>query len=121
MLNHSLKTFRGVGDPGRRMKTAYPRTTCASSSTIGVRRATTIERLKFCRLATQSLLPGPGAGPCPAGAPRATGAAPPPPGPCPRGAPGGRNAPAGAGDPLSTRPQPGNVKATEPSCDVIAS
>ena len=42
------------------------------------------------------------------------------PGPPARAA-GGRNRPAGAGEPFSTRPQPGCVSATDPSCDVMAS
>jgi hypothetical protein len=72
IMNHSLKTFRGVGDPGRRMKTAKANATCASTSTTGVRRATTIDRLKFWRPPMQSF----------------------PPGVCP-GLAGGRNCPAG--------------------------
>jgi hypothetical protein len=47
MKNHSLNTLRGVGDPGRRMKTAIASTACASSSMSGMRRATTIDALKF--------------------------------------------------------------------------
>ncbi len=112
MKNHSLNTLRGVADPGRRMKTAKASATCASSSTSGMRRATTIEPLKFCKPETQSLLgppggPGGGAVGWPEG-----GVA---------GVFGGRNRPAGAGEPFSTRPHPAWVSATVPSCDVIAS
>src|SRR5690349_22029414 len=108
MLNHSLNTLRGVDDPGRRMNTARPSVTCCSSSTSGIRVATTIERLKLARPPTQSFDDAPGGGP--AGAPAPAG----------RGA-GGKNLPAGAGEPFSARPQPGCVGATVPSCDVMAS
>src|SRR6185369_5408739 len=108
MLNHSLKTLRGVDDPGLRMNTASPSVICASSSTSGMRVATTIDRLKFASPPTQSFDDAPGGGPAGAAAPGARGA-------------GGRNLPAGAGDPFSARPQPGSVSATLLSCDVMAS
>ena len=73
-----------------------------------MRVATTIDRLKFASPPTQSFDDAPGGGP--AGAPAAAG----------RGA-GGRNLPAGAGDPFSARPHPGCVSATELSCEVMAS
>ena len=72
----------------------------------GILRATTICPLKLPRPDTQSLVDAAGAV-CPD-----DGGA---------GAIGGRKRPAGAGVPFSTRPQPGCVNASEPSCDVIAS
>src|SRR5438093_339933 len=80
-----------------------------SGSTSGIRRATTIERLKFARPDTQSFADPLAAGA--AGAPAGTVA----------GATGGRKRPAGAGVPFSARPQPGCVNATELSCEVMAS
>src|SRR5688572_470062 len=108
MLNHSLKTLRGVDEPGRRMKTARPSVYCASSSTSGMRVATTIDRLKLASPPTQSFDDAPGGGPAGAAAPAGLGA-------------GGRNLPAGAGEEVTARPQPGCVRATVPSCDVMAS
>jgi hypothetical protein len=52
--NHSLNAFRGTGEAARRMKTAIPNTTPASSSTKETRRAATFARLKLAKPETQS-------------------------------------------------------------------
>src|SRR4026207_2455338 len=95
--NHSLKTSRGAGGPGGRVKAAYPGANGAPSPTRGPRPATAVHGVGFARPPAQAV--GGAAAGCPEG-----GVA---------GAIGGRKRPAGAGDPFSTRPQPGCVSATE--------
>src|SRR5580698_3801812 len=104
ITNHSAKALRRDGDPGRRMKTAYANTICASVSTTGKRRAATFCRLKFCSPEAQD----------PAG--RAPGA----------GAGGGGEPARAVGSPetvcpFSTREQPGWAMIMEPSCAVMPS